>query len=264
MATIKAPKNKMATLSQYVETVSILTDDFNLAYGSVWYRGHSQSSYKLLPGFHREVFDELSAVQEFLVELPSLTRDRPLDSWGHYGLMQHHGLPTRLLDWSKSPLTALFFALDFAPELQHDASVWMMDPCHLNAVHHKQDVVFVPRLGFGDANEDDLQTSYLPHPLRPASQSKLIMKRQPIAIEPILDNPRLIAQVGCFTVHGKSSASLEENKKMLTRLVQIVIRGDATKRIRTELEQFGYRPETIYPDLDHLARRIRSERANKK
>ena len=47
-------------------------------------------------------------------------------------LMQHYGLPTRLLDWSESPLVALYFALSSDEDAKADAAVWVLNPMKLN------------------------------------------------------------------------------------------------------------------------------------
>jgi hypothetical protein len=51
--------------------------------------------------------------------------------WGWLFMMQHYGVPTRLLDWSREALVALLFALGEAvndEERNHDKVVWLLDP----------------------------------------------------------------------------------------------------------------------------------------
>ena len=108
------------------------------------YRGQSDASWELIPSLTRicneHGFDNKTAMlveNELLNEFQQRYRNNDdfceslrindLLSW--WEIMQHHSAPTRLLDWSKSPHAALYFAVSSSKEL--DGAIYLMDAGHL-------------------------------------------------------------------------------------------------------------------------------------
>ena len=101
--------------------------------GGGWvFRGQSDANWRLLPAIaRREPRVDPRAAEEALfrelkLRLPSVYASPPESDWDLLALIQHHGAPTRLLDWTRSPLTALWFAVSSrARDLDApDAAVW--------------------------------------------------------------------------------------------------------------------------------------------
>jgi hypothetical protein len=229
-----------------------------------WFRGHSDKRWHLTPKLYREdppkrgirvVEDEIR--QEFLMRGPSLGRERPMNSWEWYFLMQHSGAPTRLLDWTEAALVALYFAIRDNRNQKNadksDASVWALDPWWLNEEVLEVRVVIPPGAEDGLGTRDaERYAPWLPDRYKDDTQ---LTKELPIALYPTHFAQRISSQRSCFTIHGSNRLGFE---KMFEgregRLARIDIPKGSVDSIEDCLAIAGIDELTVFPDLDGLGR----------
>lgn len=184
----------------------------------------------------------------------NMSETRPSDDWERYFLMQHYGVPTRLLDWSDGALLGLYFAVR-SSKSDRNAAVWVLDPWWLNKrVIGKSEVM--------QTWEAAVQ-AYLPQVFD--KDGKRRVPRLPLAIEPAHLVRRISAQRSCFTIHGKEPDGLTEvaEDKGRGHLVKIVIPRNRVVRIKRELSTCGITETTVFPDLEGLSRELTSSWARK-
>jgi hypothetical protein len=169
---------------------------------AIWFRGQNNIDWPLTPKFYRPEFstaDEPETRELFQSRAIQLLRGRePKDEWEWYFLMQHHGAPTRLLDWTGNPLIALYFAVRNHSG-QADAVVWILAPYWLNEQNSflKRRGVWGPILPSWSEARDYLID------LEVAFGGSGIRRKLPAAIEAPHVDARLHAQASRFVVFGK-------------------------------------------------------------
>lgn len=243
------------TLSQYLSCIDKIwmtwTDPLDRI-ATIWFRGHSNVAWPLLPGMCRPEYSDVSEhryrhdfylrAQPFLSECSVA----PTSDWDWYFLMQHYGVPTRLIDWTESALVALYFAVQPSPQIS-TACVWILNPGTINKK--------APGLGnFVPIYNEKFVKSYLPAlwDERPRT-----IPLPPVAIDPPLNSPRIAAQRGKFTIHGRSTLALNQRPEFKKCLLRIDIPAQDKGRILRQLMAAGMTESVLFPGLAGLAREIR-------
>lgn len=252
---------EVSTIYEYLESVTVLLEIGE----KLWFRGIASIDYNLVPGlvWRNESQWESNFVHQFLVAYKGYTNLRCDNPWELYGLMQNHGLPTRLLDWTKSPLYGLYFALTQEPDKNTDRVVWVLPPYTLNKLTMGVASIFCPgglksrSIKLEDGSELNLD-SYLPEALDPNDNH--CIPEKPMAIESPLSYPRIKGQLGCFTVHGSSSNSIDHYFSDIEEppyIFSIVLKTkDNRNTFLDPLLSWGINEEYIYQDLDSMVERI--------
>jgi hypothetical protein len=224
-----------------------------------WWRGHEDGSWQLQAKVFRKAYAEVDINTYFQLRAPIRHATLPglQDYGGWLSLMQHYGMPTRLLDWSGSPLVAAFFATrawqgtgpdSRGGEPEVDAAIWALDPGALNHSAIGQYTLFT------------MQSD----PVSPITKEAFSRDRYPgsvadqlvaVAVEPAHVDRRLLSQDGKFTVHRTTDA-LERISVADQYLRKFRVPATSVRAIAADLAALNVTEETLFPDLEHLAHRI--------
>lgn len=190
------------------------------------FRGQQNFDWDLIPKIGRDDFKKTIPSyfkEDYLLRSwnrysSQLLTSQPTDDWDKLSLAQHHGLATRLLDWTKNPLVALYFATaDINKE--NDSAVFILD--------FNNETLKTDKFGPFDINFSGV---FYPRGI----------------------TARVINQRGVFTISNDPQISLN---KLLPNypFIKLKIKGAAKKSIQRNLEQYGINEFSIYQDLDNLS-----------
>ena len=276
--------HRVSTVEDYVHVVDKIASS---AESAMWFRGHGSGSYRLTPSVLRDIVQTHDArghpirgdenfnsegmpvtgisperlLSEFKRRSLPFVQSVPKNDFEWLFLMQHHGVPTRLLDWSTNALAALYFAAehalpatktdDFASNdtdqefREQDIAVYCMEPARVNEVVH--DISYAV-----DVSERWDQW----HPyVRPTVKSEIDTYLPICIVAPHLSS-RIRAQSGTFTLHGSNIWALDYYTLLRPLLHKILICKRHAERIRFQLGLLGMTASYIYPDLDGVAREV--------
>ena len=256
----------ISSIVDYLNYIDGIRDNPNQP---LWFRGSGDYSYTLSPSLFRHSqshsIESLIALEKQILQtfrqrsIPFLEREVN-DPWDWLFLMQHYGVPTRLLDWTESPMICLFFAVTSCAHkvlasgdlsFAKDAAIWILKPCEWN----EKAVDLDSFDGRVLATDDPLLRSYKPEPdcgdLRPP----------PLGIYGAHNSRRIVAQRGVFTVFGRSTKPAEkyyqDSAFPAGLLHKLRLPKAALPDLARGLSQNGIVDSVAFPELEGLAREIK-------
>lgn len=237
----------METFQDLLQRIENKRREIGVSKSPAWYRGHRLKTYSLIPTLLRlknGEKHEVNLFNYFGVEAAGLL-DQGSHSWERLAIMQHYGMPTRLLDWTASIHTALFFATAFKlTKKVGKPSIWILNPYRLNKQATKIGKIFN-----NDSNPP------------PDYREKLVKQDWPydlpVALSTLMRNERVAAQRGHFTFHGNDTRPLDEITKDCA--VEVKIPPHLVRSVIRNLKASSTDHFRMFPDLNGLSMKLKRQ-----
>ena len=218
------------SLAEFITAV----DDF-CQHDDFFFRGQRED-WDMVPKLARisprndAVSDEKLMLKEFRRHLKSFNLN-PSNDWELLAIAQHHGMVTRLLDWTSSPLVALWFAI------------------RKPATSGKNAVVYIFECDPSEHLVTDLENT------KPDGKGTTKF------FVPNIVTDRIRVQQGYFSSHKRSVktknwTALQKHQDYKSFLKRIEIRPEHFSSIRYSLDRCGINESTMFPDLDGMCKHI--------
>lgn len=220
---------------------------------------------------------ECEVLETFSNHLLTYVQHRPQTAWEELAIAQHHGLPTRFMDWTTNPLVALYFAVRNTSGSTADSAVYVLisNPKRYADLMRGQAAQVKPVVDaateFASEPEDDAYADFSTDDSTPVAATadtttptdsmELNADVGPLELptpfkiseniiyDPPHVSPRIRAQDGVLLACWQPLQPLDERDYL-----EIVIKQAAHEYIRRRLDQYGVFDKQLFPDLDGIAK----------
>jgi hypothetical protein len=225
------------------------------------FRGQSNSEWELKSSLERsEFFNKYENVEiNFLTEFQRGAKnfikgkDTPEYLFEWLALMQHHGAPTRLLDFTKSPYVASYFAYEDVDKITDKIAIWAIDIRRANNIalnhllHNYSSLEEIFKKNNFKLNEEIKERIYF------LNEYDCIF-----SVEPFRMNNRYYLQQSIFVCTGNSIVPFMDQFSFLEDFddkpfVKIILPAKIRKEILINLQKMNINKVTLFPDLDGFA-----------
>ena len=251
-----------------IDSVAELIESINKLSNSFFYRGQADSTWRLQSSLERIIGDSWSAgkartledfsIQQFRSKFHLYDREnvQPESQLAWLSIMQHYGVPTRLLDFTESPYVALYFALEsYNTQSERDIALYAFDYSAIldGSIGHikTKDAKFNETRSTVFDKQDEIFDKVV---------DRFAYDIAWVA-EPKLLNARLDRQAGSFLLSGNRDLRIEEvlasTLYLDAQLLKYTIPAELCSGVFALLRKMNITSKSLYGDLDGLARSIR-------
>jgi len=180
--------------------------------------------------------------------------------WNWLSLAKHHGLPTRLLDWSYSPFVAMHFATQNLKDYDEDAAIWCVDYGRTNALLPR------PLRKLLDDEDVNIFTAELLNRVASSLEEFDSLSKRDFVLffEPPSLDERIVNQFALFSLPSSPELQLEELIKRRDATYRRIIIPAALKwEVRDKLDQANITERVLFPGLDGLSAWLKRYFANR-
>lgn len=248
----------VGSVAEFIDIVAHINSEYQ---APLWYRGQRDASWSVQAALWRAEHnrgpytpaDERNFTHRFRTRAAMRYPNEHLAYDNHsawLSLMQHYGLPTRLLDWSRSPLVAAHFAVEayFSIDVRpRDVAIYVLAPHQLNRDH--ADIEFTPAIN-SRVCDAWIKPAFLDHDDR--NRDRHYDNDGPIAVMATELDLRMFVQQGCFTVHKPHTMPLD-SPEISGLQWRLIVPERQVHQFARQMDVLGFRGGDLFPDLQNLA-----------